>query len=123
MYGSPVPGYSAPGDTVASAVRLARVMATIVMAAAGDGSLRPAPRPLPGPPLVTPAVTEVAGGLPPAPYDDLLERSVVLLTTLIGTTSSLHFGHLRGALVDDEAWFDHAMAVAAEGVGLQLPLA
>ncbi len=122
VYGTPVPGYSAPGDSVAPAVRLSRVMAGVVMAAAADGSLRPPARPLPGPPLVTDAVTDVSGGVPPAPYDDLLERALVLLTALIGTTSALQFGHLHGALTDDDAWFDRAMAVAADGVGLDLPL-
>ncbi len=122
VYGTPVPGYSAPGDTVASAVRLSRVMAQIVLAAAADGSLQAPTRPLPGPRLVTDAVAEVAGGTPTAPYEDLLERALVLLTALIGTTSALQFGHLHGALLDDDAWFDRAMAVAAEGVGLELPL-
>ena len=120
VYGSPVPGYSAPRDTVEPAVRLSRVMAVIVMTAAREGSLRPPDRLLPGPRRVTPAVVELAGGPPPPPYDDLLERSLVLLTALIGTISSLQFGHLRGALLDEDAWFDDAMAVAAEGVGLDL---
>ena len=122
VYGTPVPGYSAPGDTVEPAVRLSRVMAAVVTAAAADGSLRPSRRPLPGPRLVTGAVTDLAGGVPGPPYEDLLERTLVLLTGLIGTTSSLQFGHLHGALVDDDAWFDQAMAVLAEGVGLELPL-
>lgn len=122
VYGSPVPGYAAPGDTIEPAVRLSRVMAGVVMAAAADGSLRPPARPLPGPRLATDAVSDIAGGHPAAPYEDLLERSLVLLTALLGTTSALQFGHLHGALVDDDAWFDRAMAVAAEGVGLELPL-
>jgi AcrR family transcriptional regulator len=122
VYGSPVPGYSAPGDTVASALRLSRVMAQIVLAGAADGSLRPPARPLPEPRLATEAVADVAGGVPAAPYEDLLERSLVLFTALLGTTSSLQFGHLHGALLDEDAWFDRAMAVAAEGVGLVLPL-
>lgn len=123
VYGTPVPGYSAPGDTVAAAVRLSRVMAGVVMTAVADGSLHPPARPLPGPRIVTDAVTEVAGGVPPEQYEDLLERSLVLLTALVGTISYLQFGHLRGALLDEDAWFDRAMAVAAEGVGLELPLA
>jgi AcrR family transcriptional regulator len=122
VYGTPVPGYRAPGETVASAVRLSRVMAQVVTAAVADGSLRPPARPLPGPRLVTEAVSEVAGGVPTAPHEDVLERSLVLLTALIGTTSYLQFGHLHGALLDEDAWFDRAMAVAAEGVGLELPL-
>ena len=122
VYGSPVPGYAAPTDTVEPAVRLSRVMSRVLIAAAEDGSLRVPRRPLPGPRLVTEAVLEVTGGAPPPPYDDALERSFVLLTALIGTTSYLLFGHLHGALLDEDAWFDQAMAVAAEGVGLELPL-
>ncbi|MCW2776584.1 MAG: transcriptional regulator, TetR family [Frankiales bacterium] len=122
VYGSPVPGYAAPADTVEPAVRLSRVMARVLLDAAGEGTLRVPARPLPGPRLVTPAVLEVVGGAPGAPYEDLLERSFVLLTALVGTTSYLLFGHLKEVLTDDDAWFDVAMAVAAEGVGLDLPL-
>lgn len=122
VYGSPVPGYRAPVDTVAPAIRLSEVMAGIVLAAARQGSLRPPARPLVGPRLVTEAVAEVAGGWPAAPYEDLLERSLVLLASLTGTISYLQFGHLHRALLDEDAWFDVAMAVAAEGVGLDLPM-
>lgn len=69
-----------------------------------------------------PLPSELAGGWPEAPYEDVLDRSLVLLTALTGTISYLLFGHLHQALTDDAAWFDIAMAVAAEGVGLVLPL-
>lgn len=122
VYGSPIPGYAAPQDTVAPAIRLSKVMAGIVVTAVDERSLRPPERPYLGPRLVTPAVVAVAGTVPAPPYDDVLERSFVLLTALVGTVSYLLFGHLHRALVDDGAWFDLAMAVAAEGVGLALPL-
>lgn len=122
VYGTPVPGYAAPRATVPAATRLARVMADVLMAAVQDGCLRPPRRPLPGPRLVTDAVLELAGGPQDAPYEDLLERSVVLLSALVGTVSYELFGHTVGAFTDDQAWFDVAMAVVAEGVGLDLPL-
>lgn len=122
VYGSPVPGYAAPAATVAPATRLSLVMARVLLAGVDDGSLRPPARPLPGPSLVTAAVEQIAGGPPPEGYADVYERSFVLLTSLIGTISYLLFGHLHTALTDDDAWFDRAMAVAAEGVGLRLPL-
>lgn len=120
--GSPVPGYAAPTDTVAPAVRLSRVMALILFAAANAGELRPPARPTPSPTLVTSAGTGLVGRSLEAPYDDLMERSLVLLTNLVGTVSELQFGHLHGALLDETTWFDRAMTVAAEGVGLDLPL-
>ena len=122
VYGSPVPGYAAPQATIASATRLPAVMASVVLAATADGSLRAPSRPLPGPRLVTDAVLAMVGGAPAAPYEDVLERSMVLLTALVGTVSYELFGHTVGAIVDHAAWFDVAMAVAAEGVGLELPL-
>ncbi len=122
VYGTPVPGYAAPPDTVASAVRLSRVMAGILAAAVHDGSLRPPARPLPGPRLVTAAVVEVFGELPAAPYEDVLERALTLVPVLVGTVSYELFGHTHATFTDDAAWFDVAMAVAAEGVGLDLPL-
>jgi AcrR family transcriptional regulator len=122
VYGSPVPGYAAPQDTVEPAVRLSRVMAGIVVTAYEAGSLRPPDRPYRGPRLVTPEVVAVVGSAPPPPYEDALERSFVLLVALTGAISYLLFGHLHLALVDDDAWFDLAMAVAAEGVGLVVPL-
>jgi len=120
VYGSPVPGYAAPSETVGPATRLSRVMAGVVLAAVDDGSLRPSQRRLPS--LATDAVAEIAGGRPAAPYDDVLERSVVLVVGLVGTVSYELFGHTVGAFTDDGAWFDAAMAVVAEGVGLDLPV-
>ncbi|MCY7365941.1 MAG: WHG domain-containing protein [Frankiaceae bacterium] len=122
VYGSPVPGYAAPADTVEPATRLSRVMAAVVLGAAEDGTLGVPARPLPGPRLVTDVVLEMAGGPPAPPYDDVLERSVVLLVALVGAVSYELFGHSYSAFTDDAAWFDVAMAVAAEGVGLDLPL-
>ncbi len=123
VYGSPVPGYAAPQDTVGPAIRISLVMARLVTGAAADGTLRPPRRPLPGPRLVTEDTLAVLGGeLPPPPYEDLVERSLVLLSSLFGATSYLLFGHLHRTVVDEDAWFDAAMAVAAEGVGLDLPL-
>jgi AcrR family transcriptional regulator len=121
VYGSPVPGYAAPQDTVEPAIRLSRVMAGIVLTAVREGSLRPPARVLPRR-LVTPKVLVLVGGAPPAECEDVVERSFVLLTSLFGALSYELFGHFTGVLEDRAAWFDAAMAVGAEGVGLVVPL-
>lgn len=97
-------------------------MASIVVSAVADGSLRPPARPLPGPTVVTEMTLQVAGGLPSQLYADAVERALVLLVALVGALTYELFGHLAGAVHDPTAWFDRAMAVAAEGVGLVLPL-
>jgi AcrR family transcriptional regulator len=122
VYGSPVPGYAAPPDTVAPAIRVSRVMAGILEAAAADGSLRVPERPL-SRRLVTPEVVAVVEQPLPEQYPDALERSLTLLSGLFGAISYLLFGHLHRALEDEDAWFDFAVAVAAEGVGLVVPVA
>ena len=44
------------------------------------------------------------------------------LVALVGALTYELFGHLTGAVTDVDAWFDRAVSVAAEGVGLQVPL-
>ena len=121
VYGSPVPGYAAPQDTVAPAVRMSRVMAGIIKAAVADGSLRVPDRVL-ARRLVTADVVAVLDSPLPEQHFDLLERSLTLLSGLFGSISHLQFGHFHLALQDDDAWFDFAVAVAAEGVGLVVPV-
>jgi AcrR family transcriptional regulator len=121
VYGSPVPGYQAPADTVGPASRIPNVLGSIVIDAASTGSLHPPARPLPGPRLVTEIVVEVAGGEPASPYDDLIERTIVTWITLVGAIAFELFGHLNNVVTDYDTYFDAAMAVSAEAIGLELP--
>ncbi|WP_406192545.1 TetR/AcrR family transcriptional regulator [Kitasatospora sp. NBC_01560] len=118
VYGSPVPGYQAPTDTVDPATRITRLMAGLVVEAHASGLLRPPTHPLPGPRLVTQQVLDGAGGAPAEPYADLVERSLTLWISLIGTISFELFGHLTEVITDRPAYFDAAMTVAAEAIGL-----
>ena len=121
VYGSPVPGYAAPQDTVVPAQRIYLVMAEVLRAAGAAGELSAPTRLLPGPQLVTPTVVSVAGiDLPPESF--LLERSVAVVIALVGALTFELFGHLHGVVNNLPAYFDVVMAVAAEGVGLTLPL-
>jgi AcrR family transcriptional regulator len=122
VYGSPVPGYAAPTDTIGAALRLTSVMVEVVREAATSGELVPPARPLPEPRVMTPAALDLAGGVAVGPHEDLVERALVLVIGLVGAVSYELFGHLVGATVDDATYFDRAMAVVAEAVGLTLPI-
>lgn len=122
VYGSPVPGYAAPLDTVAPASRVGLLLAQLMTRAAADGELRPPARPLPGPRLTTPAVVADSGGSPAPPYEDLIERAIVLWIALFGALTFELFGHLNNVVTDYPAYFDVAMTVVAEAAGLELPL-
>ncbi|WP_395295274.1 WHG domain-containing protein [Kitasatospora hibisci] len=122
IYGSPVPGYHAPQDTVPAAARTPAVMAGIVRSALEAGELTPPRRPLPGPSLLLPEAVQLFGGAPGAPFADVIERGIVLWSNLIGLLVFQVFSRTHDSVRDEPAFFDFAIAVAAESIGLDVPL-
>ncbi|MFD0268041.1 WHG domain-containing protein [Streptomyces sp. NPDC127106] len=122
IYGSPVPGYHAPQDTVLPASRTPAVLAGIVRSALEAGELTPPRRALPGTPLLLPAAVELFGGVPEAPFSDIIERGIVLWSNLIGLLVFQVFSRTHDSVKDEAAFFDCAVAVAAESIGLTVPL-
>ncbi|MFI8090354.1 TetR/AcrR family transcriptional regulator [Streptomyces sp. NPDC086080] len=122
IYGSPVPGYHAPQDTVPPASRTPAVLAGIVRAALEAGDLTPPRRTVPGPPLLLPDAVQLFGGVPEAPFSDIIERGIVLWSSLIGLLVFQVHSRTHDSVRDEPAFFDYAVAVAAEGIGLVVPL-
>ena len=122
LYGSPVPGYAAPQTTIGPATRVTRLLAEVLRDALAAGELTAPRQPVPGLPLVTEATRRLADVVLAPPYEDLVERSLVLWVVLMGALSFELFGHLEQVVTDHAAWFDAGMAVAAEGVGLHVPI-
>ncbi|MEU5591840.1 WHG domain-containing protein [Streptomyces sp. NPDC020298] len=122
IYGSPVPGYHAPQDTVPPASRTPAVLAAIVRSALQAGELAPPRRAVAGPPLLLPEAVELFGGIPEAPFSDIIERGIVLWSNLIGLLVFQVFSRTHDSVRDESAFFDFAIAVAAEGIGLEVPL-
>ncbi|WP_173405722.1 WHG domain-containing protein [Streptomyces sp. SID5468] len=121
IYGSPVPGYHAPQETVPAASRTPAVLAAIVRAALEGGELTPPRRAVPGPPLLLPEAVQLFGGVPEAPFSDIIERGIVLWSNLIGLLIFQVFSRTHDSVRDESAFFDYAIAVAAEGIGLTVP--
>jgi len=126
IYGTPVPGYVAPPDTVAPAVRLWGVVVDVLVAARRDGTLRPAGEPFAAGDVVTDDVLAFAAarhhdGRLVEPAD--AARCLTLFTTLVGALSAELFGHLKGVAADHARAFDVVVATAAAGVGLRIDLA
>lgn len=121
IYGSPVPDYHAPQDTVPPASRTPAVLAGIVRSALEAGELTPPRRVVPGPPLLRPEAVELFGGVPEAPFSDIVERGIVLWSSLIGLLVFQVFSRTHDSVRDESAYFDFAIAVAAEGIGLVVP--
>ncbi|GAA2620363.1 TetR/AcrR family transcriptional regulator [Streptomyces spororaveus] len=123
IYGSPVPGYDAPQDTVPAASRTPAVLAGIVRSALEAGELTPPRRSVPGPPLLLPEAVQLFGGAPGAPFEDVVERGMVLWSGLIGLLVFQVFSRTHDSVRDEAAFFDYAVAVSAESIGLVVPLA
>ena len=126
IYGTPVRGYRAPDDTVASALRLWGVIVGLLMQAAGDGSLRPTGPDFDPHGLLSPEVFAFAGWTDPAavPVEMVraAARSATLFTSLVGAISVELFGHLHRVAADPGLLFDVTIATAAAGVGLHVAL-
>ena len=122
VYGSPVPGYRAPRDTIGSASRVTLVLAGIVADASASGALSPPPYPLP--PLSTPATAEarrLVEAAFPGVTDETALRAVVAWTQLFGMVTFELFGHLEGVVVDRSPVFERALLEMGAFVGLPLP--
>jgi AcrR family transcriptional regulator len=121
IFGSPVPGYRAPQDTVQPAARIPLLLTNALTDAFGEGLLRPARRPLSDPSVLEPELFDEHGPFPPELHD-LIERGITVWVALIGTLTFELFGHLHNVITDYRSYFDRAMVVAAEAVGLDIDL-
>ncbi|MHB1137795.1 MAG: TetR/AcrR family transcriptional regulator [Microthrixaceae bacterium] len=115
VYGSPVVGYEAPPDTVEPAGRIAIVLGGIARDAALDGTL--ADTAMHSPPQAEPDVVALVGG-----NATLADRALTTWITLVGAIYFEVFGHLHGVVADRDRYFDEAMAIAAEAIGLTVEL-
>jgi AcrR family transcriptional regulator len=119
VYGSPVPGYAAPEDTIGPAARVPVVLLTIL---ADLHSLGNAPKGEPVAPQVSAAIEDIrtfSGGRIP---DDLLLRGMAAWSGLFGAVSFELYGHLHNVVAEGararRGYFDHQMRRVAEGLGL-----
>lgn len=119
LYGSPVPGYAAPQDTIGPAARPVWVLTAILR----DGVVRGELAARPGERLpravradlenITTADPGFAG-LPAA----VLARGMTAWAQLFGSLSFELFGRLTNGVTDYEAYFDHQLKAMAGYLGL-----
>jgi AcrR family transcriptional regulator len=114
LYGNPIPGYSAPRDTVAPAAAVIFMLAEIAAAARPAGALQPAPLPEALHADMRRLIDEQGGGI----SEELLERVFVGWTHLFGLVSFEVFGRLEGTIEARGEYFDHQMGLMADLVGL-----
>jgi AcrR family transcriptional regulator len=116
LYGSPVPGYSAPRDTVPAAARVGLALGRVLSDAARAGVLPEAAGTPTG--TVSPDLVEALGGDQPGLDDRVRARALLAWSGLFGAVSFELFGHFVGSVTDVDAFFDDAMSDLAGLIGL-----
>jgi AcrR family transcriptional regulator len=117
LYGTPVPGYRAPRDTVPPASRVGIALGRILGEAAHAGALPDAGgEEEPG--VMSDGVVEILGGEHPALDDRVRVRALLAWSSVYGTISFELFGHFVGGVEDPDRYFDLAMTELAGLVGL-----
>jgi AcrR family transcriptional regulator len=112
IFGSPIPGYQAPQDTVDPATRIPLLLVTII----GEAVAPPDDLVLPRP--VGRDLRRLRDQVAPSMSEPRLARAVMAWTHLIGSISFELFGHLVGSIDDYSAWFDFQMKELGRGLGL-----
>ncbi|GAA4237201.1 TetR/AcrR family transcriptional regulator [Actinomadura meridiana] len=120
LYGSPVPGYEAPTDTVPAAVRDTVVFSRIVSEAYAAGAVR---TPDDDPPPVPSSMVESLGGVRTMVGldvpDDVIARALTAWAGLYGTVSFELFGQFNDVIDARADHFDHTMTLLGRVMGLR----
>ncbi len=114
IYGSPVPGYTAPQDTVAPAARVGLVLIETARRAHGGEGIALPPLPEALRPEAARLAADVAPDLPPA----LAVALVVAWSQLFGLVSFEVFGQFHRVVEDRDAFFAAAARRLGQDVGL-----
>ena len=120
IYGSPIPGYSAPRDTVEPAARIPFALLGVIRDCWLAGRLKPAATQLSMSRTMARQVDGVAGltGMVDLPRPTLA-AVLVAWTQLFGMVSFELFGHLEGVFDDKGAVFEHSVNQLAHLIGLR----
>jgi AcrR family transcriptional regulator len=109
IYGSPVPGYVAPADTVGPASRVTALLLRIIAEAALAGRIPAADARDAEAQPVAAAVAPIRSYLPPGVPAPLVQRSLMVWTNLFGVVSFELYGQLHSVVGEEpgdrEAFF------------------
>lgn len=109
LYGSPVPGYAAPSDTIEPAARVIRLVLTLVADAVATRPRTDTWNLSTGERMWSEAVRPVQEYAGPEFTDEMTYRALVAWGGVIGALTLELFGHLHNAIADYDAWFEHSM--------------
>ncbi len=112
LYGSPVPGYQAPQDTIAPAMRTTLVYGRIIADARPTSPVAVSP-----PAVIAPDVDALRSVMPGVP-DEVVIPAVTAWTALFGAVSFELFGQFGDTITHRREIFDEGMRSLARYLGL-----
>jgi AcrR family transcriptional regulator len=119
IFGTPVPGYHAPEDTVEPYARVAEALVRPIVAAEEAGRLRSEDRARPVSDELRAAVAPVSEGLLPGMPIEKVVLALAAWTTIVGTISLEVFGHWRKTVLEPGLLFEATISQVADSIGLQ----
>jgi AcrR family transcriptional regulator len=125
IFGSPVPGYAAPADTIVAAARTPIVLIRILADSFASGALRPAAGDLPAARAgarMTDAIRadlgRARGDIAPDVPDQLMFTGIAGWIQLFGVVSFELFGQFNNVIEARAEFFDEQMELMADIIGL-----
>ena len=118
VYGSPVPGYQAPEQTIGPASRVAAVLGKIISDAQASGVLDPPPL-CPAPPgSFAPDAARLRQSVLHGVPDDVTARALATWASVFGLVSFELFGQFENVITDRGGYFDHAVGCLGRVIGI-----
>ena len=119
VYGSPVPGYEAPEQTIGPASRAAAVFGKIIGDAYRAGATTDPPGPVvPVPASFTQDAARLRDAIMEGVPDHVAAAALIAWSGLFGLVSFELFGQFENVVTDRAAFFDHAAACLGRLTGL-----
>ncbi len=117
IFGSPVPGYAAPVDTIDPAAQIPLLLLGIINDAAAAGQA-PTVSHSSMPRVVHGDLKRLRDQAAPGLSDHYLARALMAWSQLIGLISFELFGHLHNVITDYAAHFDYQLRAVGHDLGL-----
>ncbi len=118
IFGTPVPGYEAPLDTVEPYARIAAAMMRPVVQAAGGGRLRTDHHTRTVTQELREAVAPVTEGLFQGMPAETVVQAIQAWSTIVGVVSLEVFGHWRNTILDPGRFYEATIRDLADSIGL-----
>jgi AcrR family transcriptional regulator len=116
LYGSPVPGYAAPDDTVPAATRVTGALVRIIAEAEHAGCSPVAPIPVTR--AERSATANIRSFVEPGLGEEMAVRGLLAWATLFGHVSLELFGHMHRGVTDYDVHFSQVVGQLAADLGL-----